>query len=126
MRLIGIDALILRRGDHAGHGAALIRSTGAKTGGAHCVAAGLEVAIQRLALRDRPRAINLGDPECTLARLTLATAPGQLYAPRRNKEKTLGRRRTVTTQTADAIMIGDILFAVAAASGIINRFGGGT
>lgn len=46
MRLIGINAVILRGGDDTGHGAALVRGTGAKTGGADRVAAGQEVAIQ--------------------------------------------------------------------------------
>ena len=43
-----------------------------------------------------------------------------------SSEKALGRRRALTTQSADAAKSGDIIVSDRAASGGIDRFGGGT
>ena len=43
-----------------------------------------------------------------------------------SREKAFGRRSALTTQSADVAMSGDIIVSDRAASGGIDRFGGGT
>jgi len=126
MGLIGIDAMILWRHDDKGGGAPLVRCTRPKTGGAHRVAASQKVAIQGLTARDAPPVIRFEDPECIVARPVQGVELAQLFASQPNRENTLGNRRAVTTQAADAIMNGDMFFAAVAIFGRINRFGDGT
>lgn len=46
MGLIGINTMVLWSGEHTGRGPTLVHCARTKAGGAHCIAARQEIAIQ--------------------------------------------------------------------------------